>query len=79
MHVDFTEGHASGKPLPSVGFQLVGSLLHPDEVLERLAALRPRHLRVDLDLASEGWPARIAPGLKRGGPSRAPSSMRHYF
>ena len=54
--IDFTECHASGKPLPSVGFQLDVSLLHPDEVLERLAALRPGHLRVDLDLASEGWP-----------------------
>src|SRR5271165_4065917 len=57
--VDFTEGHASRKPLPSVGFQLVGSLRHSEEVLEQLAAVRPRHLRVELDLASEGWPQEL--------------------
>ena len=54
--VDFTEGNASGKPLPSLGFQFIGSSPHPDGVLELLAALRPKHLRVDLDLASKDWP-----------------------
>ena len=54
--VDFTEGNASGKPLPSLGFQFVGSSPHPDMVLELLAPLRPKHLRVDLDLANKDWP-----------------------
>ena len=66
--VDFTEGNASGKPLPSLGFQFVGSSPHPDMVLELLAALRPKHLRVDLDLVQQGLARRMAPSLKRGRP-----------
>jgi hypothetical protein len=53
--LDFSEASASGKPLPSLGFQFVGSSPHPEEVLELLAPLCPNHLRVDLDLAAKDW------------------------
>ncbi len=53
---DLTSGSADPKPLPSLGFVMDPAEVHTDEVLARLAVLRPGHLRISLDLGSDRWP-----------------------
>jgi hypothetical protein len=54
-------GGPSGRRMPALGLGHAGPL--SDAAVAQLAALRPAHLRLDVDLAEPGWEAKLDAGL----------------
>ena len=69
----------AGRPLPPIGLGLPRSAEHQSQgETDLLARAHPSHLRVDLDLAREGWIARLAAGADAAGAIGCPLEVAAF-